>query len=114
MPGLNVHVTREYVDGGFRNMAARVERKGNALAYHYAQRVEGSAKRRVHVITGNLKRAIHRVRIANGKHEVIVGAYYGVYENYGTRYRPPHPFWEPALRDAKAAYDQEKRKVFRP
>lgn len=111
---VRVRVKRDFVNGGTRNMVLTVQNNAESLAYHYAQRVEASAKRRVHVITGNLKRSIHRVRLARYKHEVVVGAYYGVYENYGTRYRPPHPFWDPAIRDAKAAYDIEKKKVFRP
>lgn len=114
MAGLRVKVTRQYVNGGTRNMAVAVERNAGALAYHYAQRVEGGAKRRVHVITGNLKRSIKRVRLDKYKHEVVVGAYYGVYENYGTRYRPPHPFWDPAIREARRRYDIEKRGVFKP
>lgn len=28
---------------------------------------------------------------------VAVGALYGVYQNYGTRYLPPRPFFEPAI-----------------
>lgn len=105
---------RQYVNGGVENIVHAVESNAARLAYNYAQRVEGGAKRRVHVITGNLKRSIHRVRVAKGHHRVIVGAYYGVYENYGTRYRPPHPFWEPSIRAARAQYDIDKRRVFRP
>lgn len=116
MPGVRIVVRtrRRYVNGGVRNMVHTVESNAAALGYNYAQRVEGGAKRRVHVITGRLKRSIHRVRLAKGKHRVIVGAYYGVYENYGTRYRPPHPFWEPSIRAARRQYDIDKRKVFRP
>jgi HK97 gp10 family phage protein len=111
---IHTRTRRQYVNGGTRNMIHTVESNAARLAYNYAQRTEGSAKRRVHVITGNLKRSIHRVRLGRGHHRVIVGAYYGVYENYGTRYRPPHPFWEPAIRDARRQYDVDKKKVFRP
>lgn len=111
---IHVRTRREYVNGGLRNMVHTVERNSSSLAYNYAQRVEGGAKRRVHVITGRLKASIRRYRLAKYKHEVVVGAYYGVYENYGTRYRPPHPFWEPSIRDARRQYDIDKRKVLRP
>lgn len=111
---IRTRVSRQHVNGGTRNMIGTVEGNATRLAYNYAQRVESGAKRHVHVITGNLKRSIYRQRLAKYRHEVVVGAYYGVYENYGTRYRPPHPFWEPAIREARAAYDIDKRKVFRP
>lgn len=111
---ITVRTRRRNVNGGLSNMMLTVDRNATALAYNYAQRVEGGAKRRVHVISGNLKRSIHRVRLAKGKHRVIVGAYYGVYENYGTRYRPPHPFWEPSIRAARRQYNIDKMKVFRP
>lgn len=111
---IHVRTHRQYVNGGVRNMVLTVERNSSSLAYNYAQRVEGGAKRRVHVITGHLKRSIHRIRLARYRHQVVVGAYYGVYENYGTRYRPPHPFWEPSIRDARRQYDIDKRKVMRP
>lgn len=116
MPAVRIHVRtrRQYVNGGLRNMELTVTRNADALAYNYAQRVEGGAKRRVHVISGRLKRSIHRIRLRRYQHRVIVGAYYGVYENYGTRYRPPHPFWEPSIREARRQYDIDKKKVMRP
>lgn len=114
MASVVVRVRRIPVGGGVPRIIAAVNKNSATLAYHYAQRVEGGAKRRVHVITGNLKRSIQRYRMARGKHRVIVGMYYGVYEEYGTRYRPPHPYFRPAVRDARVAYNIEKRKVFRP
>jgi HK97 gp10 family phage protein len=89
-----------------------VDANAARLAYNYAQRVEGGAKRRVHVITGRLKASIQRIRMARGHHRVVVGAYYGIYEEFGTRYRPPHPFFRPAVAAAKAQYDREKIRVF--
>lgn len=111
---ITVRTQRQYVNGGARNMVHVVRRNAGSLAYNYAQRVESGSKRRVHVITGNLKRSIRRQKIGKYHHEVIVGAYYGVYENYGTRYRPPHPFWEPSIRAARRQYEQDRRKVFKP
>lgn len=111
---ITVRTRRQHVNGGLQNLMLTVERNASSLAYNYGQRVEGGAKRRVHVISGRLKRSIQRIRLTKYRHRVIVGAYYGVYENYGTRYRPPHPFWEPAIREARRQYDIDKRKVFRP
>lgn len=110
---VKIGVNRKIGAGGLSAVARRVESNANTLAYHYAQRIEGGAKRRAHVITGRMKRSIVRVRLGVGHHRVIVGAHYGIYEEYGTRHRPPHPFFRPAIREAKAAYDIEKRRVFR-
>jgi HK97 gp10 family phage protein len=88
-------------------------RSNSAMAaYNFARNVEAGAKRRVHVITGHLKGSIHRVRIRTGVHRVIVGAHYGVYEEYGTRYRPPHPYFRPAVREAKRQFERDMKKVF--
>ena len=116
MPSVHIRTRtrRRYVNGGVRNMEHRVISNSHRLAYNYAQRVEGGAKRRAHVITGRMRRSIRRFRVRPGYHRVVVGAYYGVYENYGTRYRPPHPFWEPAIRAARLQYDRDKRGIFKP
>lgn len=88
-------------------------RSNSAMAaYNFARNVESGAKRRVHVITGNLKNSIHRVRVSKGVHRVIVGAHYGIYEEYGTRYRPPHPYFRPAVRAAKRQFEKDMKKVF--
>jgi HK97 gp10 family phage protein len=36
---------------------------------------------------------------------VGVGAYYGVYVNYGTRYMAARPFWEPAIDQVRSGFD---------
>lgn len=109
---VHIRTRRQYVNGGTKNLQKTVVSNANRLAYNFAQTVESVAKRRVHVITGRLRDSIVRVKIAPGHHKVIVGAYYGVYEEYGTRYRPPHPYFRPAVMEAKAKYENDKRKVF--
>lgn len=110
---VNVRVRRQFVNGGTKNIIGNVRSNAARLAYNYARNVESGAKRRVHVITGRLKASIHRERVGYGKHRVIVGAYYGVYEEYGTRYRPPHPYFRPAIDAAKAQFRRDAKAVFR-
>lgn len=100
-------------NSGIPSIQKTIRSNANAMAYNYAQRVESSAKRRVHVITGQLRESIARERISVGKHRVTVNAHYGIYEEYGTRYRPPHPFFRPAVRDAKAAFDRDLKRLFK-
>lgn len=109
---VKVKTQRKYVNGGSDNLVKTVTSNANRLAYNFAQTTEASAKRRVHVITGTLRNSIKRYKIDVGHHKVVVEAHYGVYEEYGTRYRPPHPFFRPAVEDARAKYNIEKRRIF--
>lgn len=107
-----IRTRKQHVRGGSKNLAKTVRSNAHREAYNFARAVEAGSKRRVHVITGRLRKSIHRVRISPGHHKVIVGAYYGVYEEYGTRYRPPHPFFRPAVVAAKAEFERKMRRVF--
>lgn len=92
-----------------KNLPLRADR----LADAYAKDVVDGAKRRVHVITGHLRNSIHRQRLGYARHRVIVGAHYGIYEEYGTRYRPPHPFFRPAVVAAHANFRRNARNLFK-
>jgi HK97 gp10 family phage protein len=109
---IHVKTRKQHVRGGTQNIIKNVRSNTHREAYNFARNVEAGSKRRVHVITGRLKHSIHRVRLGPGHHRVIVGAYYGVYEEYGTRHRPPHPFFRPAVRAAKAEFDRKMKRVF--
>lgn len=66
-----------------------------------AQYVAKKARGYAHVITGYM-----RDHIAAYKHDqlgwvVRSDATYSGFEEYGTRFRPPHPFMRPAIEDGK-------------
>lgn len=88
--------------------------RGNSAhnSYNFSRRVQTSARRRCHVITGRLRDSIKAEKISYGKHRVVVGMHYGVYEEYGTRYRPPHPFFRPAVEENKKLFMQDMKQVF--
>lgn len=109
---IHIRTKKQHVNGGVENIVKKVESNSAQAAYNFARNVEAGAKRRVHVITGHLRDSIHRERLGYGKHRVVVGAYYGVYEEYGTRYRPPHPYFRPAVAAAKVQFEQDMKKVF--
>lgn len=111
---MRFNTRRQARRGGIRGVQRSVATNTNRAAYNFAQRVEGGAKRRVHVISGRLRRSIVRVTLAPGKHRVIVGEYYGIYEEFGTRHRPPHPFFRPAVAAARVQFMNDMRKVFKP
>lgn len=64
-----------------------------------AQYVAKQAREYAHVITGYMRD--HTVAKQQGKSAVVISsAPYAGYEEYGTRYRPAHPFIRPAMADA--------------
>lgn len=74
------------------------------------------SKQDAHVITGQLRRSIRKEKKGKLKRTVIAdpsnssGGAYAAHENYGTRYRSGHPFWEPG---EKAAEDSIRRAKIR-
>lgn len=80
-----------------RLLRERINSIPAGLAYDFARGVQGEARALAPVRTGHLKRSIKRTRHGHGDHEVVVGAFYGVYVNYGTRYMAAQPFWSQAV-----------------
>lgn len=113
---VEIHISTKKVLGGNAQTIASViasVRSNSAMnAYNFSRRTATSAQLRVHVITGRLKASIVSEKVGYGKHRVVVGMYYGVYEEYGTRHRPPHPYLRPALEENKALFMQDMKKVF--
>jgi HK97 gp10 family phage protein len=109
----DLRVHRAYAFGGTRNLAAKVEINAQQLAANYAKNVVQFAEVKAPVRTGRLKKSIGSQEITPTSYAMYVGAYYGVYVNYGTRYMHAQPFWEPALAEAKAIYDREKAELFK-
>lgn len=58
------------------------------------------------VATGNMLNSV----VADGD-TITVGAEYAVYQNYGTRYLPPRPFFEPGLDDTQDDIEQELERI---
>lgn len=111
---VKVKTTRQYRGpNNIPSIQKRVSSNSAAASYNYARRTTTFAKQRVHVITGYLRDSIHHEKIEYGKHKVVVGASYGVYEEYGTRYRPAHPYFRPAIQDAKRLFMADMARVFK-
>jgi HK97 gp10 family phage protein len=73
---------------------------GHILPLSSAQYVAKQARGYAHVITGYMKEHTVAKQTGEGKAEVVSTAPYAAYEEFGTRYRPAHPFIRPALADA--------------
>lgn len=73
---------------------------GHILPLPMAQYVAKQARDYAHVITGYMRD--HTVAKKTGDETAVVEstAPYAAYEEFGTRYRPAHPFIRPAMADA--------------
>ena len=71
---------------------------GETMPLPAAQYVAKQARDYAHVITGYMRDHI-KARKAGKSAEVVSEAKYSVFEEYGTRYRPAHPFIRPAMAD---------------
>jgi len=48
---------------------------------------------------------VHTEPVDDGTQNVVVGADYAAYPNYGTVHQPANPFFEPGLQDTQEAID---------
>lgn len=74
---------------------------GNVMPLPAAQYVAKRARENVHVITGYLRDHIHAKQTSNIGAVVEANAPYAGYEEYGTRFRPPHPYLRPAIAEGE-------------
>jgi len=77
-----------------------VDTQAAAIAKAWSYELTYDSKARAHVITGKMKKSIKQKRTGPMGWKVEVGAFYGIYEEFGTRYREGHPFFSPAAKQA--------------
>lgn len=94
-------------------MARRVEANTAAAARTWALNVSRLAKARAPVRTGYLKKSIYARKIGPKAWRVRVGASYGIYVEYGTRYMAAQPYLRPAIRIANKQFRKDLRAVFK-
>lgn len=68
--------------------------------------VQGFIRANGQIDTGFMINSVH---VEDGPDDltkfVKVGAYYAIYQNYGTRYLPARPFWEPGIAQTQPEFD---------
>ena len=76
--------------------------------------VEGKAVKKVHVDTGALRQSITRApSIPKNIAYVGTALEYAPYEEFGTRYRPAHPFLRPAFNTSLNAIKGIFKKIYK-
>ena len=73
---------------------------GDIMPLPSAQYVAKQARAYAHVITGYMREHTVAKKTGENTAEVVSTAPYAAYEEFGTRYRPAHPFIRPAIADA--------------
>lgn len=74
---------------------------GEVMPLPAAQFVAKRARARAHVITGYMRDHIHAQQTDNLGAVVKSEATYSGFEEYGTRFRPAHPFLRPSIEDGR-------------
>lgn len=74
--------------------------------------IQGFIRSNGQIDTGFMLNSVH---VEPGASElekfVVVGAFYGVYQNYGTRYLPARPFFEPGVEKTRPGYEAAAKAV---
>lgn len=86
-------------------LIAAVEANARTAVKAHADKIASDARARAPVATGYLRSSIQAVSVRTGKEaEIVVGADYGRFVEYGTYKMAAQPFLNPALEADKAAY----------
>lgn len=94
-------------------LANRVDTNTGHAVRTWAANVKRLAKGKSPVRTGFLRDSIDSERIGPKHWKVQVGASYGVYVEYGTRYMSAQPYFRPAIKVANKIFRQQVTEVFR-
>lgn len=84
-----------------------------AIVAKTAADIEAAAKMRAPVDTGYLRSSIHTQPTGPLDSEVIAGADYAVYVEYGTRRMAPQPYMTPAAEAARPGFEQAAKQIYK-
>lgn len=76
--------------------------------------IEAHAKQNAPVDTGFLKSSIQAKMISETQGVVSVGAEYGIYVEYGTRFQAAQPYLGPAVTAVRSGFESAMEQVLNP
>lgn len=94
---------------GIPSLRTRILFQTRAAANATADHIAEVARQGAPVRTGFLRDSIRAVGI-----EVSVGAFYGAWVNYGTRFMAAQPFWDQAVESGKRLFVTKMTEALRP
>lgn len=77
-----------------------IQNVGHVATMPMAQYVAKQARGYAHVITGEMRDKTVAHKLSDTEAEVVSTSDHAEFEEFGTRFRPPHPFIRPAMADA--------------
>lgn len=95
----------------FPRIIGGMEQKASMIVRKTALMLEAEAKQRAPVDTGLLRNSIQAAQVAPFYWRVTVGANYGVYVEWGTRFMPARPFLLPAANVVRPQFVEAMRTV---
>lgn len=85
-----------------KNLVAYINDRSEKFAHDFANGAADKMRELAPLRTGKLKKSIKVYKINGKTYRIRVGAFYGIYVNYGTRHMAAQPFYEPGIEWAKA------------
>lgn len=101
------------VRNDFPKIIQGLEDRADMIVTKTAMDLEAAMKARAPVDTGFLRASIQASRKGKAHWEVVVGAEYGLYVEYGTAHTAPQPFVNPAVEFIRPVFLAAMRKVVR-
>ncbi len=105
---VNLKVNARVQFNSLGSLGAAAQRWAEGLTSEAAGEIQHEARQRVHVVTGRLYESI-QIREEGGGYVVEATAPYAGYEEFGTRYRPPHPYFYPAVETVRPKFNAQAR-----
>lgn len=111
------------IEGGLRWGGKKIQEVINSLIerklYETGEIVVEAARRLAPVDTGALRESIDYIVIYGEDDDrselrITIGMFYGIFQEFGTRNIPPHPFIRPALLEAKRVWGFDLNVNFAP
>lgn len=95
----------------FPRVKANMVAQADAATAKAAHDIVAGAMRRAPIDTGFLRSSIQAMQIGRAHWRVTVGAEYGVYVEYGTRFMGAQPYFFPAIAEASPAFIAAMRRI---
>lgn len=90
-------------------IAVQIEANLERVVQSAGLRVEAGAKSRARVDTGYMRGQIRWIRIDRFSGEVIGGAEYTIFNEFGTMYMSAQPMFVPAIEEVRPIFESELR-----
>lgn len=95
----------------FPRIKAHMVMAAEAETEKAARTIQAGAMQRAAVDTGFLRSSIQAMKVGPAHWRVTVGAEYGIYVEYGTRFMAAQPYFYPAVAEASPAFIAAMRRI---